>query len=54
MAFNLNGLNFNLSILDSTGAVIRTEADMLNRAMHAPNVYHFPVVMSAGELIPEN
>jgi photosystem II P680 reaction center D1 protein len=58
MAFNLNGFNFNHSILDSTGTVIRTEADMLNRAnlglqaMHAPNVHHFPVIMSAGEPIP--
>lgn len=44
MAFNLNGFNFNHSIVDSQGAVIRTEADLLNRAnlglqaMHAPNV----------------
>ena len=58
MAFNLNGFNFNHSILDSAGAVITTEADMLNRAnlglqaMHAPNVHHFPVIMSAGEAIP--
>ncbi|MBF2062900.1 MAG: Photosystem Q(B) protein 1 [Calothrix sp. C42_A2020_038] len=58
MAFNLNGLNFNHSILDSTGQVIRTDADMLNRAnlgiqaMHAPNVHHFPIIMSASEPIP--
>ena len=58
MAFNLNGFNFNHSILDSAGAVIRTEADVLNRAniglqaMHAPNVHHFPVIMSGGEAIP--
>jgi photosystem II P680 reaction center D1 protein len=58
MAFNLNGFNFNHSILDSRGEVIRTEADVLNRAnlglqvMHAPNVHHFPVIMSAGEEIP--
>lgn len=58
MAFNLNGLNFNHSIVDSKGTIIRTEADMLNRAslgiqaMHAPNVHHFPLVMSAGEAIP--
>lgn len=58
MAFNLNGLNFNHSILDSRGEVIRTEADMLNRAnlgiqaMHAPNVHHFPIIMSTGEPIP--
>jgi photosystem II P680 reaction center D1 protein len=58
IAFNLNGFNFNHSILDSTGAVVRTEADILNRAnlglqaMHAPNVHHFPVIMSSGEAIP--
>ncbi|NJR59160.1 MAG: Photosystem Q(B) protein 1 [Cyanobacteria bacterium CRU_2_1] len=55
MAFNLNGLNFHQSILDSRGEVIRTEADLLNRAslglqaMHAPNVHHFPIVLSSGE-----
>lgn len=48
MAFGLNGLNFHHSILDSQGQVIRTEADLLNRAnlgiqaMHAPNTHHFP------------
>jgi photosystem II P680 reaction center D1 protein len=58
MAFNVNGLNFNHSILDSRGDVIRTEADLLNRAnlglqvMHSPNTHHFPVVLSGGEPIP--
>ncbi len=48
VAFNLNGFNFNYSILDSSNHVIRTEADLLNRAnmgleaMHAPNVHTFP------------
>ncbi|SRR5579883_199692 len=52
MAFNLNGFNFNHSILDSQGAVIRTNADLLNRAnlglqaMHAPNTHHFPLVLA--------
>ena len=32
MAFNLNGFNFNQSILDSEGRVINTWADVLNRA----------------------
>ena len=32
MAFNLNGLSFNQSILDSAGNVIPSWADMLNRA----------------------
>lgn len=58
MSFNLNGLNFNRSILDSRGHVIRTEADLLNRAnlgiraMHAPNAHHFPLVLAGGEAIP--
>lgn len=58
MAFNLNGFNFHHSILDSRGMVVRSEADLLNRAslgilaMHAPNVHNFPVVMSCGEPIP--
>ncbi|NEU83151.1 Photosystem Q(B) protein 1 [Nostoc sp. UIC 10630] len=58
MAFNINGLNFNHSILDSRGEVIRTNADILNRAnlginaMHAPNVHNFPLVLSSGQPIP--
>jgi len=32
MAFNLNGLNFNQSILDSQNRVIPTWADILNKA----------------------
>jgi photosystem II P680 reaction center D1 protein len=58
MAFNLNGFNFNQSILDSQGRVIRTDADILNRAnlgiqaMHSPNAHHFPVVLAGGEPIP--
>lgn len=58
MAFNLNGLNFNQSILDSQGQVIPTNADLLNRAtlgiqvMHAPNTHHFPEALASGEAIP--
>jgi len=58
MAFNLNGLNFHHSILDSQGRIIRTDADLLNRAnlgiqsMHAPNTHHFPLILSADEGIP--
>jgi len=58
MAFNLNGFNFNHSILDSRGNVIKTDADILNRAnlgitaMHAPNVHNFPLVLSSGQPIP--
>lgn len=53
MAFNLNGFNFNHSILDSQGRVIPTQADILNRAtlglqvMHSPNAHHFPLVLAS-------
>jgi photosystem II P680 reaction center D1 protein len=49
MAFNLNGLNFNQSILDSQNRVIPTWADILNRAglgmevMHERNAHNFPL-----------
>lgn len=58
MAFNLNGFNFNHSIVDSRGVPINTDADLLNRAnlgiqaMHAPNTHHFPLVLSGGSPIP--
>lgn len=55
MAFNLNGFNFNQSVLDSQGKVIATDADIINRAnlglqvMHAPNAHNFPLVLAGGE-----
>lgn len=55
MAFNLNGFNFNQSILDSQGRVIPSDADLLNRAdlgiqaMHSPNAHHFPLILAGGE-----
>lgn len=58
MAFNLNGFNFNQSILDSQGKVIPTNADILNRAtlgiqaMHGLNVHNFPLVLANGEAVP--
>ncbi|MGK7909746.1 MAG: photosystem II q(b) protein [Synechococcus sp.] len=58
MAFNLNGFNFNGSILDSSGRYIGTEADLINRAtmglqvMHSPNAHHFPLRLASGEAIP--
>lgn len=58
MAFNLNGFNFNHSILDSQGHIIPTDADLLNRAMlgiqvmHAPNTHHFPEVLAGGNPTP--
>jgi photosystem II P680 reaction center D1 protein len=49
MAFNLNGLNFNQSIQDNQGHVIKTWADILNGAglgmevMHERNAHNFPL-----------
>ena len=49
MAFNLNGLNFNQSIIDSSGHLINSWADIMNRAdlgmevMHERNAHHFPL-----------
>ena len=49
MAFNLNGFNFNQSIIDSQGRVINTWADIVNRAnlgievMHERNAHNFPL-----------
>jgi photosystem II P680 reaction center D1 protein len=48
MAFNLNGLNFNQSIIDSSGHVINSWADIMNRAdlgmevTHERNAHNFP------------
>jgi photosystem II P680 reaction center D1 protein len=58
MAFGLNGFNFNHSILDSQGKVIRTNADLMNRAglglqgMHSPNVHNFPLILSTDQVPP--
>ena len=59
MAFNLNGFNFNQSILDSEGRVISTWADVLNRAnlgievIHERNAHNFPLdLASSGEAQP--
>jgi hypothetical protein len=35
MAFNLNGFNFNQSVVDSQGRVINTWADIINRAQNS-------------------
>jgi len=49
MAFNLNGFNFNQSIIARDGQVINTWADILNRAnlgfevMHERNAHNFPL-----------
>ncbi|NEZ58730.1 photosystem II q(b) protein [Leptolyngbyaceae cyanobacterium CCMR0082] len=58
MAFNLNGFNFNQSILDSQGRVISTWADVINRAnlgmevMHERNAHNFPLDLASGEATP--
>jgi len=49
MAFNLNGLNFNQSIVDSMGHLVNSLADIVNRAdlgmevMHERNAHNFPL-----------
>jgi photosystem II P680 reaction center D1 protein len=54
MSFNLNGFNFNSSILDNAGHTIPTWADVLNRAnlgievMHERNAHNFPLDLAFG------
>merc|ERR1712123_247235 len=58
MAFNLNGFNFNQSVVDSQGRVINTWVDILNRSnlgmevMHERNAHNFPLDLAAGESLP--
>jgi photosystem II P680 reaction center D1 protein len=58
MAFNLNGFNFNHSIVDAQGNVINTWADVINRAnlgmevMHERNAHNFPLDLAAAETAP--
>jgi photosystem II P680 reaction center D1 protein len=58
MAFNLNGLNFNQSILDHQGKVINNWADVLNRAglgmevTHERNAHNFPLDLAAAQNTP--
>ena len=58
MAFNLNGFNFNQSIVDNQGHVINTWADVLNRAglgmevMHERNAHNFHLDLAAAESTP--
>jgi len=53
MAFNLNGFNFNQSIVDSSGRVINSWADIVNRGnlgmevMHERNAHHFPLDLAS-------
>jgi photosystem II P680 reaction center D1 protein len=58
MAFNLNGLNFNQSIIDSSGHLINSWADIVNRAdlgmevMHERNAHNFPLDLASGKSLP--
>ena len=58
MAFNLNGFNFNQSIVDSQNRVVNTWADVLNRGglgmevMHERNAHNFPLDLAAVESTP--
>jgi photosystem II P680 reaction center D1 protein len=58
MAFNLNGFNFNQSVVDSQGRVINTWADILNRAnlgievMHERNAHNFPLDLASEVSLP--
>jgi photosystem II P680 reaction center D1 protein len=55
MAFNLNGFNFNQSVVDSQGRVINTWGDIINRAnlgmevMHERNAHNFPLDLASIE-----
>jgi len=55
MAFNLNGFNFNQSIIDSESRVVNTWGDVLNRAnlgievMHERNAHNFPLDLATTE-----
>jgi photosystem II P680 reaction center D1 protein len=55
MAFNLNGFNFNQSVLDAQGRPINTWADVINRAnlgievIHERNAHQFPLDLAAAE-----
>jgi len=55
MAFNLNGFNFNQSVVADSGKVDTTWGDVLNRAnlgmevMHERNAHNFPLDLAAAE-----
>ncbi|CAN1211134.1 hypothetical protein TUMEXPCC7403_13115 [Tumidithrix helvetica PCC 7403] len=58
MSFNLNGFNFNQSVLDDRGRPVPTWADVLNRAnigievMHERNAHNFPLDLAFAETQP--
>jgi photosystem II P680 reaction center D1 protein len=55
MAFNLNGFNFNQSVVDSQGRVINTWSDIINSAnlcmevMHVRYAHIFPLDLASVE-----
>ena len=57
IAFNLNGFNFNQSVVDLQGRVINTWVDILNpsnlnmEVMPERNVHNFPLDFTAGEFL---
>lgn len=58
MAFNLNGFNFNQSILDTHGRPINSWADIINRAnlgievIHERNAHQFPLDLASTSVQP--
>jgi photosystem II P680 reaction center D1 protein len=66
MAFNLNGFNFNQSIIDSQVRAVATRSlreiatwsEVINRAnigfevMHERNAHNFPLDLASGDAIP--
>ncbi|KAL0925524.1 hypothetical protein M5K25_003867 [Dendrobium thyrsiflorum] len=60
MAFNLNGFNFNQSVVDNQGRVINTWADIINCAnlgmevMHERNAHNFPLDLASVEALSIN
>merc|ERR1712078_764314 len=57
-SFNLNGFNFNQSVVDSQGRVINTWAEILNRSnlgmevMHERNAHNFPLDLASAQSLP--
>ena len=55
MAFNLNGFNFNQSVVDANGKIVPTWGDVLNRAnlgmevMHERNAQNFTLDLACAE-----
>jgi photosystem II P680 reaction center D1 protein len=52
MAFNLNGFNFNQSVVDSQGRVVNTWADIINRANLGMEVMVRRVLGENGKGVP--